>query len=200
LRSVVAVALSTLGHVVARAAVTTAASMQRETVALTFVAVLPVALLRLGGGTLRRRAASAGDEGRQALHIAVVVAAMGRGILRMATAEALLLARKVRLLARRIEMRVARQIGLRIARTEERLFADARHCSRLIVAILAHVVTIVASVRAVAEERRRLTELFLRCCDQAKIMLGVLEIVLGRNRISRRLRVAGKLHVFFRNV
>jgi len=192
LGSVVAVALSTLRHVVARTAVTTAASMQRETVALTFVAVLPVALLRLGGGTLRRRAASAGDEGRQALHIAVVVAAMGRGILRMATAEALLLARKVRLLARRIELRVARQIGLWIAGAEGRLLACPGRSGGLVVAVITHIVAHVHAAFA-AEERRRLAKLLLRRGDEAEIVLRVLEIILRRDRISRRLRVARKL-------
>jgi len=193
LRSVVAVALSTLCHVVARAAVTTAASMQRETVALTFVAVLPVALVRLGSGSLRRRrAASAGDEGRQALHIAVVVAAMGRGILRMATAEALLLARKVRLLARRIELRVARQIGLWIAGAEGRLLACPGRSGGLVVAVITHIVAHVHAAFA-AEERRRLAKLLLRRGDEAEIVLRVLEIILRRNRISRRLRVARKL-------
>ena len=196
MRSVVAVALSTLGHVVARAAVTTAASMQRETVALTFVAVLPVALVRLGSGSLRRRrAASAGDEGRQALHIAVVVAAMGRGILRMATTKALLLtllAGKVRLLARRIELRVARQIGLWIAGAEGRLLARPGLSGGVVVAVVAHVVAHVHAAFA-AEERRRLAKLLLRRGDEAEIVLRVLEIILRRNRISRRLRVARKL-------
>jgi len=193
LRSIVAVALSTLCRVVARTAMTTAASMQRETVALTFVAVLPVALVRLrGGGLRRRRAASAGDEGRQALHIAVIVTAMGHGTLLMAAAEVLLLAGKVRLLARRIELRITWQIGLRIAGAEGRLLAWPRLSGALVVAVVAHVVAHVHAAFA-AEERRRRAKLLLRRGDEAEIVLRVLEIILRRNRISRRLRVARKL-------
>ena len=43
-----------------------------------------------------------------------------------------------------------------------------------------------------------LTELFLRRGDQAKIVLGMLVVVLGGNRIARTLCVARKLDIFFR--
>src|SRR5262249_37623594 len=46
------------------------------------------------------------------------------------------------------------------------------------------------------EEGSRLPELFLCRGDQTEIMLRMLEIVLGRNRISRRLRVTRMLQVF----
>jgi hypothetical protein len=210
MRGIVPIALS-LRDVAPRRAVAATATMEREAVALRVEAVLAERRLR---SVLRRRRASS-DERRQTLDIAVVVmvivviviviviviivVVVGIVIIivsgTVAAAEAWLLALLEKL-------RVARQIGLRIARTEERLlFAAALHCGRLVVAIVAHVVTrIVASVHAIAEERRRLTELFLRGGDQAKIMLGVLEKILSRNRISRRLRVAGQLLVFFGNM
>src|SRR6266851_2401676 len=101
----------------------------------------------------------------------------------MAAAETLLLARKVGLLTRRIELRVARQIGLRIAGAEGWLVARPGLTGRLVVAVVANVVAyVVATVHGTfaAEERRRLTELFLCGCDQAEIVLGMLEIILGR--------------------
>ena len=45
-----------------------------------------------------------------------------------------------------------------------------------------------------------LAELLLRSGDQAKIMLGVLEVVFGRDRIAGALRVARELEVFLRDV
>jgi hypothetical protein len=46
----------------------------------------------------------------------------------------------------------------------------------------------------------RLAKLFLRRGDQTEVMLGMLIIILGRNHISRTLRVAGKLEIFFSDV
>ena len=45
-----------------------------------------------------------------------------------------------------------------------------------------------------------LAELLLRRGDQAEIVLGVLVVVLGRDRIAGRLRIARELNVFFSNV
>lgn len=42
-----------------------------------------------------------------------------------------------------------------------------------------------------------LAELFLRRSDQAEIVFGMLVVILGRYRISRGLRVASQLNVFF---
>jgi hypothetical protein len=46
----------------------------------------------------------------------------------------------------------------------------------------------------------RLAKLFLRRGDQTEVMFSVLIIVFGGNRISRTLRVAGKLEIFFGDV
>jgi len=45
-----------------------------------------------------------------------------------------------------------------------------------------------------------LAELLLRRSDQTKIVLGMLIVVLGGNRIPRALRVARELDIFFRDV
>jgi hypothetical protein len=194
MRGIVTVTLlSALRQIATRRAMTAAPPMQRETVALSFVAVLTVALVCRRRCDLRcRRAAS--DEGRQALDIAVVV--FGGSVLRMTTA-------KVLLFARLEELRITRQIGLRIPGTESRLLARARQAGWLVIALLVHVVMhIVPAVHSAfaAEEGSRLPELFLRGGDQAEIMLRMLEIALLGNRIPGRLGVARKLQVFLGNM
>src|SRR5260370_41772073 len=126
-----------------RPAVTAAPPMQWETVALSLVAVLTVALMCLRRCDLRRRRA-AGDKGRQALDVAVVV--FRCSVLRMTPTKAWLFAE---LLARLEELRITRQIGLRIPGTEGWLLARARQTGWLVIALLVHVVThIVPAVRS----------------------------------------------------
>jgi len=129
--------------------------MQRETVGLSLEAVLTVTLVRRLRYDLRRRRPP-GNEGRQPFHIAVV-ASSGCAVLRMAI--------ETLLLARREELRVAWQIGLRVTWTEGWLFTSPRQTSRLVVRLVAHVVArLISPIHAAvaAEERRDLTELFLR--------------------------------------
>ena len=45
-----------------------------------------------------------------------------------------------------------------------------------------------------------LTKLLLRCGDQAKVVLGVLIIILSGHRVARTLRVTRDLDVFFRDM
>jgi hypothetical protein len=45
-----------------------------------------------------------------------------------------------------------------------------------------------------------LTKLLLRCGDQAKVVLGVLIIILSGHRVARTLRVTRELDVFFRDM
>ena len=194
--SILTVALSALGQIAARTAMTAPPPMQRETVALSLKTVLTVTLVCRRRCDWRHRCA-AGNKGRQALDIAVIV--LGRGVLRMTSAKTRLLAK---LLARLEELRITRQIRLRITGTEGRLLAHARQ-SRLVVPLVAHVVArVVPAVHSAlsAEEGTCLPELFLRGRNQTEIMLRVLEIVLLRNRISRRLRITRKLQVFLGNV
>ena len=96
--------------------------MQRKPVALAFVAVLAMALVPLWRCRLLGRPAAAGNERRQALHIAIVVIARCLAGL-MPSVALLLFAREVRLLALREELRIARQVGLWVAGAERRLFA-----------------------------------------------------------------------------
>src|SRR6266446_1088908 len=101
----------------------------------------------------------------------------------MTTAKARLFAK---LLTRLEELRITRQIGLRIPRTKGRLLAAAGRTDWLVIALVVHVVThIVPAVHSAfaAEEGSRLPELFLRGGDQAEIMLRMLEIALLGNRI-----------------
>ena len=107
-------------HVRARAAMTAAPAMQRITIRLPLVTVL-----RMAAAVLRLRSA-AGDEGRQAAHIALTVtaalllrpagAARRIGLLLLAIVMRLLLAILVMLLLARLKLIVARRIGrLRLA-------------------------------------------------------------------------------------
>ncbi len=92
-------------------------------------------------------------------------------------------------------MGIARQIRLRVARTVARLLAA--HLRRVIVAVVkaivtAHVGTRTAAFRPVAlVVGIVLAELFLRGGDQAIVMLGVLLIVFGRDRVAGGVRIAG---------
>jgi hypothetical protein len=185
---IVPVCLTALREIAARPAMTAPPPMQREAVGLPLEAVLTVTLVcRLRWDLRCRRAA--GDKGRKALHVVVfVAAAFGCSVLGMSAAKA-------RLLTRLEELRIARQIGLRIPGTEGRLLAHARQTGWFLVAVVRHVIThLVPPVHsAFTAEEGSLPELFLCRSDEAKIMFRVLEIILGRNWISRRLGVTRKL-------
>src|SRR5262245_58457268 len=129
MRGIVTVTLSALRQIATRPAMTAPPPMQRETIALSLEAVLTVTLVRRRRCDLRRRRA-AGDKGRQALDVAVVVL----GVLRMTTPKARLFAK---LLARLKELRITGQIGLRIPRTEGRLLTHARQTGWLVIALIA---------------------------------------------------------------
>lgn len=89
---------------------------------------------------------------------------------------------------------VARIEGLRLAR-RKRFAADRGLIAlALIIAVVSKVAALVAARLVVG---LALAKLLLRCGDQPEIMLGVLIIILGRDRISGTLRVAGKLKIFF---
>jgi hypothetical protein len=74
---------------------------------------------------------------------------------------------------------------------------------RLIVAVLVTVIGLIAGGAArllLLEVRLALAQLFLRGGDQAKVMLGVLIIIFGSDRIPGTLRVTGQLKIFLGNV
>jgi hypothetical protein len=155
------------------------------------------------GRALLRRSPTAGDEGRQPLDIAVLVAAALRlmllrlvllrvVLLRMAAAIGLLLSRGE-------ELSIARQVGLRVTGAERHLIVWLGRPGDILVAVIAAVIAHVGSAFR-TEEWRGLPELLLRSGDQAQIMLGVLVVVLRRHRIAGRLRIARKLNVFLGNM
>ena len=106
------------------------------------------------------------------------------------------------LLGLRKRLRIARHEGLRLARAEG-LLVPARHRLHTVVVALVEGVIARAARHLVIGSGKvgiGLPELFLRGGDQAEIMLGVLVVIFGRDRIARALRVARELHVFFRDV
>ena len=87
----------------------------------------------------------------------------------------------------RLLLLLARIVGLRLLR-RVRLAG-----LRLIVAVLVTVIGLIAgrSAGLLLEVRLALAKLFLRGGDQAKVMLGVLIIMLGGDRVPGALRVTG---------
>jgi hypothetical protein len=209
---------------VARPAMSPAAAMQREAIRRTIVAVLarlivlPIRAVRPIGplGRLpllrRRLRLAAGDEGRQPFDVFVIgrLKALVPGLvvllrwlrllmrllvlLRLLVVLRLLMVRRLMLLRLLL---LARIVGLLLWR--ERLAADRR---LVIVAVVKRVIRVVAALlRLLLIERRLgLPQVFLRGGYQAEIMLGVLVVVFGRDRIAGALRVAGQLKVFLGNV
>src|ERR1700761_4943732 len=84
-------------------------------------------------------------------------------------------------------------IGLLLLWNEARLLAEAR---------IAVAVVLVVVDRHLVGARLRLVlpQLFLRCGDQAEIMLSMLIVILRSDGIARRTRVPGKLHIFLRHM
>src|SRR5262245_56968911 len=185
-RLVSAVTTTTTLHVGPRAAMAAASAVQGETIGLVVVAV--VALV---GTWMRLVLLPAGDEGRQAVDVAI-----GRRV-------ALRLARLVglALLVLRERLRVARDIGLRLAGAVRRVGGSAHRRLPIVVAVVeatfAHAGRFILRTGEVGIV---LPELLLRRGDHAVIVLGVLIVILRRDRITRRLRVARELDIFFCNV
>src|SRR5580700_6426904 len=212
--------IALVGHgMVARPAMTPAPAMQREAVRRTVVAVL-AALIVLSIRTVRpirplgplpllrrRLRLAAGDEGRQPFDVFVVgrleVLLPGlvmRLLLRLRILLRLLVVLRLRLLRLLVLLRrllLALIVGLLLRR--ERLAAHGR---LVIVAVVKRVVGVIAALlRLLLIERRLgLPKVFLRGGDQAEIMLGVLVVVFGGDRIAGALRIAGQLQVFLGNV
>jgi hypothetical protein len=91
-------------------------------------------------------------------------------------------------------MVIARHERLLLLRDEAGLLPEIRKALALVVAVLRGHFILGARLRLV------LAELFLGGGDQAEIMLGMLIVVLGGDRIAGRARVTRQLHVFFRDV
>jgi len=155
-------------------------------------AVAAVALLR------RLRLLTAGDERRQPVDVAVIRLRHVLGMLLVLLRPRL----KVLRLGLRLRMLlVALVILLRLAR-RERLAADDR---LLVLAVVEGIVGEIAARVAgllllLLVIGLILPELLLRGGDQAEIMLGMLIVILGSDRIAGTLRVTRQLEVLLADV
>ena len=174
--------------------------------AIRTVALVVAVGIALIAGDDRLRLTAAGDEGRQTGHfrrdIVVLIVLIVLLRTRLVLLRLMLRIAVLRLIARRERLRIARQIRLRLRLRRSELRLLALTGERLCI-VLAIVVIVVGGAGRRARRRRRivvigilLPELFLRRGDQAEIMFGVLEVVLGRDRIAGALRIARQLHVF----
>src|SRR6185437_10543868 len=182
----------------ARAAMRTS-SAPREALATAIAFISPAAI------DLRLRT---GDEGGQAVDAAIVrrhrLRLRLRRILRLRAmlalaavlARLLLFALKgLLVVALMVAPTIVAYVGLRLVllRHEARLLAEARIALALVLAVLGdHLVG--------ARLRLVLSELLLRRRDQPEIMLGVLIVVLGRDRIARGARITRELQIFLGDV
>src|SRR5262249_36678766 len=168
------------------AAMAAASAVQRETVGLIVVAVLA-----LVGTWMRLVLLPAGDERRQPIDVAI-----GRRVaLRLGWLG------RVALLVLREGVWVGRGIGFGLAGAVRRIGWSAHRRLPIIIPVVE--TTFAHSGRFVLRTREVgivLPELLLRRGDHAVIVLGVLVVILRRDRITRGLRVARELNVFFGNV
>jgi hypothetical protein len=196
----------------ARAVMRPAAS-PRETFASAAIASFEAAR-----SAVRLRRLRAGDEGRQAVDIAGVgddrlrlVRRLRLLILRLRTMVAFavlarLLVANIGLLVIVALLIVAIVIALAVTLIGLLLLRRLRNEARLLAEILEILAVVLAVVTAagadglVAARLLVLAELFLRRRDQAEIMLGVLVVVFGGDRVARGARVTRKLKIFFGDV
>lgn len=82
---------------------------------------------------------------------------------------------------------------LRLRRDKARLLAEIRKVLSILVAVVADDVFAARLLLVLAE-------LLLRGRNQSEVVLGVLIVVFGSDRIARRTRVARKLQIFFGNM
>lgn len=185
---------------VSTAAMTSAPAMHAETILATVALVVTVLVL----AGIRLRLATAGDECRQA---ADLLSAFLATLIRLLLILLRLMLRAVMhlLIARRERLGIARQIRLLLgfARSVARLVLAHEGLAVVIIAVKSLVGVLLTGgalllLRLLVVVWILLTELFLRGGNQAKVVLSMLVVVLGRNRIARTLRVARELDIFFR--
>jgi hypothetical protein len=151
------------------------------------------------------RLTAAGYECRQATDI---LPAFMSSLIRMIRLRLMLLSIVDLLVARRKWLSIAREIRLllRFARRVARFILAHERLAIVIVAVKTFVVPLVvltardALLRLLIVVGVLLAELFLRGGNETEIMLGVLVVILGGNRIAGALSVTRKLDIFFRNV
>jgi hypothetical protein len=180
---------------------TSTPAMHAETILATVALVVTVLVL---AGVLLRLA-TAGDECRQAADLLSAFLLATRIRLLLILLRLMLRAVMHLLIARRERLGIARQIRLllRFTRSVARLVLAHEGLGVVIIAVKSLVGVLLAGgalllLRLLVVVWILLTELFLRGGNQAKIVLGMLVVVLGRNRIARTLRVARELDIFFR--
>ena len=185
---------------VSTAAMTSTPAMHAETILATVALVVTVLVL---AGILLRLT-TAGDECRQA---ADLLSAFLATLIRLLLILLRLMLRAVLhlLIARRERLGIARQIRLllRFTRSVARLVLAHEGLGVVIIAVKSLVGILLAGgalllLRLLVVIWILLSELFLRGGNQAKIVLGMLVVVLGRNRVARTLRVSRELDIFFR--
>ena len=110
------------------------------------------------------------------------------------------------LVAGRERLGITRQIGLllRFSRAVAWFILAHERLGFIVIAVKTLVGVLLAGrtllLRLLVVIRVLLTELLLRSSDQAKIMLGMLIVVLSGDRITRTLCVARELNIFFRDM
>lgn len=110
------------------------------------------------------------------------------------------------LVAGRERLGITRQVGLllRFSRAVAWFILAHERLGFIVIAVKTLVGVLLAGrtllLRLLVVIRVLLTELFLRGSDQAKIMLGMLIVVLSGDRITRTLCVARELDIFFRDM
>jgi hypothetical protein len=190
---------------VSTAAMTSTPAMHAETILATVATLALVVTVLVLAGILLRLLATAGDECRQATDLLPAFLAT---LIRLLLILLRLMLRAVMhlLIARRERLGIARQIRLllRLTRSVARLVLAHEGLAVVIIAVKSLVGVLLTGgalllrLRLLVVVWILLTELFLRGGNQAKVVLGMLVVVLGRNRIARTLRVARELDIFFR--
>jgi len=197
------------------AAMAASPAMQAVTLAGLIVVAIRIILLWL---------ATAGDERRQAVTVAGVVAGIQLrlvllmlrllvGLMRlMVLMWLVMLLMLLMLRAPLLRLLIAATVGLRFARRERlaftrwigRLVAEIlrslRRLAHFVIGFIEGIVLIAVHLAFGAIIGILLTELFLRRGDQAEIMFGMLVIVFGGDRIAGGHRITGQLNVFLGDV
>jgi hypothetical protein len=162
------------------------------------VAILIAFALFVAVAACDRLRLTTGDEGRQRVDVLSTRLLLRLLLLRLRLLRTLLVARRERLC-------IWREIRLRLVvpRHEARLVLAHEGLSLVTVIVIAIVAVLLCTrlrLLLLIVVGVLLTELFLRSGDQTEIMLGVLIVIFGGNRIAGTLRVTSKLNIFFRNV
>jgi len=186
------------GHALGTRAMRPAATA-RETFAATAAFFIPAGCavhLRLRAGDEGGQAIDAAIVGNHRLRLGLRLILRLRTVLALAMFARLLVALIGLIVAALLARIVVANIGLLLLlRDEARLLAEMREALALVLAVFRR-------RRFVVDARLRLVlpELLLCGCDQAEVVLGVLVIVLGRDRVAGRARVTRQLDVFFGDV